>query len=108
MFAAPQSQYTQQLLASIPSGDIIQSTPAHSSSLLSVTDLKVHFPVKKGIFKRTVDYVKAVNGVSFSVSSGETLAIVGESGSGKTTTGLALLQLLQSSYKGSILMAIDY
>jgi peptide/nickel transport system ATP-binding protein len=63
--------------------------------LLEVKDLKVHFPVRKGIFKRTVGYVRAVDGVSFELREGRTLALVGESGCGKTTTGKALLKLIE-------------
>jgi peptide/nickel transport system ATP-binding protein len=63
--------------------------------LLEVKDLKVHFPVRKGIFKRTVGHVRAVDGVSFELREGRTLALVGESGCGKTTTGKALLKLIE-------------
>jgi peptide/nickel transport system ATP-binding protein len=63
--------------------------------LLEVKDLKVHFPIRRGIFRRTVGYMKAVDGVSFDLSEGRTLALVGESGCGKTTTGKAILQLIQ-------------
>ena len=62
--------------------------------LLEVKDLKVHFPVRHGILRRTVGYVKAVDGVSFELREGRTLALVGESGCGKTTTGKAVLQLI--------------
>jgi peptide/nickel transport system ATP-binding protein len=62
--------------------------------LLEVKGLRVHFPVRRGIFRRTVGYVKAVDGVSFQLHEGRTLALVGESGCGKTTTGKALLQLI--------------
>src|SRR5205823_9084046 len=62
--------------------------------LLEVKDLKVHFPIRKGIFRHTVGYVKAVDGVSFELREGRTLALVGESGCGKTTTGKAMLQLI--------------
>lgn len=60
---------------------------------LEVKDLKVHFPIKGGIFGRTVDYVKAVDGVSFSLEQGTTYGLIGESGSGKTTTGRAIIGL---------------
>jgi peptide/nickel transport system ATP-binding protein len=63
--------------------------------LLEAKDLKVHFPVRRGIFRRTVGHVKAVDGVSFDLREGRTLALVGESGCGKTTTGKAILQLIR-------------
>src|SRR3954471_10052185 len=63
--------------------------------LLEVKDLKVHFPIRKGILKRTVGQVRAVDGVSFDLREGRTLALVGESGCGKTTTGKALLKLIE-------------
>jgi microcin C transport system ATP-binding protein len=67
---------------------------------LAADDLKVWFPVKKGVLRRTVDHIKAVDGVDLTIRQGETLGIVGESGSGKTTLGLALLRLTES--KGTI------
>ncbi len=63
--------------------------------LLDVQELKVHFPIHKGLFKRVVGYVRAVDGVSLSIPSGQTLALVGESGCGKTTVGKGILQLLK-------------
>lgn len=63
--------------------------------LLSVTDLKVHFPIKKGVFSRIVGYVYAVDGISFTLKRGETVGLVGESGCGKTTTGVAILRLIE-------------
>lgn len=68
--------------------------------LLEVDDLKVWFPIKKGFLRTTVDYVKAVDGINFSLPQGQTLGIVGESGSGKSTLGLAILRLIGS--KGGI------
>ena len=69
--------------------------PAETKPLLDVQDLKVHFPVRKGFFQRVVDQVRAVDGVSFQVYRGQTLGLVGESGCGKTTTGRALLRLIE-------------
>jgi peptide/nickel transport system ATP-binding protein len=65
--------------------------------LLQVRDYRVYFPIRQGVLKRTIGYVKAVDGVSFTLAAGRTLALVGESGCGKTTTGKALLQLLRHS-----------
>jgi oligopeptide/dipeptide ABC transporter ATP-binding protein len=66
-------------------------------NLLTVSDLKVHFPIKKGLLSRTVGYVYAVDGVSFALKKGKTIGLVGESGCGKTTTGLAILKLIEST-----------
>ena len=66
-------------------------------NLLTVDNLKVHFPIKKGLFSKTVGYVYAVDGVSFALKKGETIGLVGESGCGKTTTGLAVLKLIEST-----------
>ncbi len=85
-----------------------QETQVHpyeheEETLLIVEDLKVHFPVRKGLFKRTVGHVKAVDGVSFSLNEGSTLALVGESGCGKTTVGKAILRLVDEA-KGKVLL----
>ena len=79
--------------------------------LLQVNDLKVHFPIRKGLFKRTVGHVHAVDGVSFEVPRGRTLALVGESGCGKTTVGKSILNLINASggrvrYRGTDLLAL--
>ncbi len=94
LFSHPRHPYTRQLLAARPSGGPVPAEPA--SPLLELKDLRVWFPVKKGLLRQTVDYIKAVDGVSFSLPKGQTLGIVGESGSGKTTLGLAILRLIAS------------
>jgi peptide/nickel transport system ATP-binding protein len=68
---------------------------ADAAPLLHVRDYKVHFPIRRGLLRRTVGYVRAVEGISFDLAAGRTLALVGESGCGKTTTGKALVQLLR-------------
>jgi peptide/nickel transport system ATP-binding protein len=72
-----------------------KTIPEGQAPLLSVRDLKVHFPIRKGIFLRTVGHVKAVDGISFDVYRGQTLGLVGESGCGKTTAGRAILRLIE-------------
>jgi len=96
-FQNPKEDYSKQLLAAIPPNKTRHDKLKNEKLLLKVEHLKVHFPIRKGILKRTVGYIKAVDGVSFDLMSGQTLALVGESGSGKTTTGKAILQLLQQS-----------
>ncbi len=74
--------------------------PAHNQGnelLLEVNDLKMHFPIKQGFFKRTVGHVKAVDGVSFAIHRGETFGLVGESGCGKSTTGRCIMRLLEAT-----------
>jgi oligopeptide transport system ATP-binding protein len=76
-----------------------------TEGLLTVTDLRVHFPIRRGVlFDRTVDHIKAVDGVSFEIPEGQTLGLVGESGSGKSTTAYATLQLLRPT-AGSVRFA---
>ena len=72
-----------------------RAASADSAALLRVRDYKVHFPIRRGLLKRVVGHVKAVDGISFDLGTGRTLALVGESGCGKTTTGKALVQLLR-------------
>ena len=99
IFAAPAHPYTRHLLGAEPKGE--PPTPhAEAREVMQCRDLRVWFPIKRGIIRRTVSHLKAVEGVSLSVREGETLGVVGESGSGKTTLGLALLRLQSSS--GSI------
>ncbi|MET3196779.1 ATP-binding cassette domain-containing protein [Gottfriedia sp. OAE603] len=66
-------------------------------SLLKVEDLKVHFPIRGGVFRTVVDYVRAVDGISFELREGETYGLIGESGSGKSTAGKAILQLTKAT-----------
>ena len=95
IFSAPQHPYTQALLAAEPK---VQAAPLNPSGdvVLSIDDLKIWFPIKRGIMRKTVGYIKACDGVSFELRKGETLGVVGESGSGKTTLGLAILRLISS------------
>ena len=92
IFARPQHPYTQKLLAAEPKGNPL-TPPADAPEIMAADDLKVWFPIKKGLLRRTVDHVRAVDGVSVNVRQGHTVGVVGESGSGKTTLGLALLRL---------------
>ena len=117
-FSAPQHRYSWDLFAALP--DIgkrgkplldrttqpriptqptgnTSTTPAKDTAagLLSIRDLKIHFPIRKGILKRVTGYVKAVDGVSLDIPAGKTVSLVGESGSGKTTVGKGILRLVQ-------------
>ncbi|TWA71332.1 microcin C transport system ATP-binding protein [Azospirillum brasilense] len=92
IFARPQHAYTRKLLAAEPKGDPL-TPPADAPEVMAADNLKVWFPIKKGLLRRTVDHVRAVDGVSVNVRQGHTVGVVGESGSGKTTLGLALLRL---------------
>lgn len=100
LFSSPKHPYTQKLLAASPS---IESAGKNKTDgldsgeeppLLQVADFKVYYPIRKGIFKRVVDHVRAVDGVSLAIHRGKTLALVGESGCGKTTLGKSLLNLI--------------
>jgi microcin C transport system ATP-binding protein len=95
VFEAPRHDYTRHLLAAEPSGRPVPPDRA-APVVLEARDIKVWFPLKRGLLRRTVDHVKAVDGVSLQVRAGQTVGVVGESGSGKTTLGLALLRLLRS------------
>jgi microcin C transport system ATP-binding protein len=95
VFAAPKHPYTRELLAAEPKPDPAPPRP-ESPVVIEADDLKVWFPIKRGLLRSTVGHIKAVDGVSLAVRKGETLGVVGESGSGKTTLGLALLRLISS------------
>ncbi|MEW6641455.1 MAG: ABC transporter ATP-binding protein [Pseudomonadota bacterium] len=95
VFASPQHPYTRALLAAEPKPDPAPPRP-QAPVVIAADDLKVWFPIKRGLMRRTVGQIKAVDGVRLAVRQGETLGVVGESGSGKTTLGLALLRLISS------------
>jgi microcin C transport system ATP-binding protein len=95
VFTAPAHPYTKALLAAEPKPDPAPPRP-NEPVVMQAKDLKVWFPIKRGLFRSTVGHIKAVDGVSVAVRKGETLGVVGESGSGKTTLGLALLRLISS------------
>ena len=95
VFDRPQHSYTQHLLSAEPKGRPAAADP-NAPEILRLDDLKVHFPIRRGVMRRTVGHVKAVDGVSLALREGHTIGLVGESGSGKTTLGLALLRLERS------------
>jgi microcin C transport system ATP-binding protein len=95
IFEHPKHHYTKHLLEALPRGQPSAKTP-RPPVLLEAKDMRVWFPVKTGLWRRTTSTIKAVDGVDLSLRAGETLGVVGESGSGKTTLGLALLRLQES------------
>ena len=95
IFSAPQHNYTKKLLAAEPGGQPLPPGPA-AEPILTTEALKVWFPIRRGLFRRTVGHIKAVDDVTLSIPRGETLGVVGESGSGKTTLGRAVLRLVKS------------
>lgn len=95
VFNNPQHGYTQKLLAAEPTGRP-EPVTITDQPIIATRNLKVWFPIKKGFLSRTVDYVKAVDGITLTLAPGRTLGVVGESGSGKTTLGRALIRLISS------------
>ncbi len=100
VFDAPCHPYTRKLLAAEPSGRP-NPAPQDAEVIMAAQDIRVWFPIKAGVLRRTVSHIKAVDGVSVEIREGHTVGVVGESGSGKTTLGLALLRLTRS--EGGIL-----
>ncbi len=100
IFNDPKHRYTKELVSN--QSNIKVDKNQKGESIINVKDLNVWYPIKKGLLKRTIDYVKAINNVSFNLKIGETIGIVGESGSGKTSLILAILKLIQS--KGEIII----
>jgi microcin C transport system ATP-binding protein len=98
VFTAPQHDYTQRLLAAEPKGQA-EPAPKDGPEVMAGDHVKVWFPIKKGVLRRTVDYVKAVDDITLAVRRGETLGVVGESGSGKSTLGRALIRLERAQGK---------
>ncbi len=95
VFGSPRHAYTRMLISAEPSGRKSRPPP-DAPEVVTGDGVKVHFPIKAGVFRRTVDHVRAVDGVSLNVRERHTVGVVGESGSGKTTLGLALLRLIKS------------
>ncbi len=110
IFTAPKHAYTKQLLAAEPKGKPPQSVET-GQVVVETDNLKVWFPIHKGVFRTVVDHVKAVDGLTLKLRAGETLGVVGESGSGKTTLGLAIMRLIASegpiAYVGKRIDAFD-
>ncbi len=96
IFSQPKHEYTQYLLESEPDHRIVEVEPS-SEIMVKAENVRCHFPVYKGFFKRQVDVIKAVDDISLEIHKGETLGIVGESGSGKTTLGMSLFRLVEST-----------
>jgi microcin C transport system ATP-binding protein len=96
LFTQPQHPYSQKLLNAEPQGDPPEAD-IEASPMIRLQDLKVWFPIQRGVLRRTHGYVKAVDGITVTIRKGQTLGVVGESGSGKTTLGKAILRLEKST-----------
>lgn len=111
LFADPQHPYTRKLLAAEPKGRPVAASD-DAKPVMVGRNVKVWFPIKKGLMKRTVDHVKAVDGIDITVREGHTVGVVGESGSGKTTLGQALLRLTGSqgeiTFDGTALQGLQF
>jgi microcin C transport system ATP-binding protein len=111
VFTAPEHAYTKALLAAEPKPDPAPPKP-DAPVVVSTDNLKVWFPIKRGVLRKTVGHIKAVDGVTIDVRKGETLGVVGESGSGKTTLGLAILRLISSDgpvvFMGQIIQGLKF
>ena len=95
LFSFPSEKHTQQLLAADPSGKP-DPVPAEAKEIIAAKGVKVWFPIKRGVIRRTIGHIKAVDGINLILREGQTLGVVGESGSGKSTLGRALLRLENS------------
>jgi microcin C transport system ATP-binding protein len=95
VFERPQHRYTKMLLAAEPRGAPLPLQP-DAPTLMQGSDVKVHFPVRRGVLRRVAGHIRAVDGVNVTVHAGETVGLVGESGSGKSTMGYALLRLVNA------------
>jgi microcin C transport system ATP-binding protein len=111
VYETPEHPYTQALLEAEPKPDPAPLKP-HAPIVVETKDLKVWFPIKRGVMRKTIGHIKAVDGVDVRVRKGETLGVVGESGSGKTTLGLAILRLISSDgpivYMGHQLQGLKF
>ena len=110
LFDNPKQDYTKRLLASEPKGRP-EVADANAKTMMQTQDLKVWFPIKKGVIRRVVGHVKAVDGIELNVKKGHTLGIVGESGSGKSTLARALLRLERATgaieFKGQDILSLN-
>ena len=111
VFNNPQHEYTRHLLASEPRGRP-DPVPEGSPEVVEADDVKVYFPIKGGVLRRTVGNIKAVDGVTINLKESETIGVVGESGSGKTTLGMAILRLIASQgdirFGGDEIQGLDF